>query len=68
MKKRAKPLGVAKSTISYILKKKNGTGELNNVKKVWKTTEDSLSGGTPQEYSGECGRIIDTVCNQETPS
>ena len=38
----AKTLGVAKSTVGYILKKKESTGELNNIERLgrqWKTTK-----------------------------
>ena len=49
----AKTLGMAKSTIWNILKRKECTGEVSNTKKTRKTTENNCGGWQKNSFPGE---------------
>ncbi len=61
----AKTLGVAKTTVWNILKKKERTGELSKNQKTQKTTENNCGGWPKNSFPGEENTIHNSWPDQE---
>ncbi len=61
----AKTLGVAKTTVWNILKKKERTGELSNTKRPRKTTENNCGGWPKNSFPGEENTLHNSWPDQE---